>query len=91
MLCLFETVVGLASRKVYFIIMIYLIIICKLTILLFINFVYFSQKVGDNLVFCRNCNNKIHQFCIEQWQNRSETCPYCRHLWPKKKVKKSSK
>ncbi len=28
---------------------------------------------------CRECGQTCHQYCIEQWYERSPTCPFCRH------------
>jgi hypothetical protein len=47
----------------------------------------FSFESGDELVACRKCHNKLHQYCVQQWLQRSQTCPNCRFPWkiPNKK------
>ena len=39
----------------------------------------FQEYDTDTAWTCTNCNQKCHQFCIEEWFRLNPTCPFCRH------------
>ena len=36
------------------------------------------EKINKKYWTCKQCSNKLHINCLEQWLNFDNICPYCR-------------
>lgn len=36
------------------------------------------DNLVDNIKFCPQCSNPVHEKCIEKWLEKNKTCVYCR-------------
>jgi hypothetical protein len=44
------------------------------------------DELKDNIKFCPECSNPVHQKCIDKWMESHDECIYCRSdVWKKYK------
>jgi hypothetical protein len=44
------------------------------------------DELKDNIKFCPECSNPVHQKCIDKWMESHDECIYCRsNIWKKYK------